>query len=411
MATSTALDAARSELQALLRAGAADEGSVVRLLDRLLLLAYELRASDLHFEPYEGSFRVRIRIDGQLRPCLAPPLALRDRLVSRIKVLAKLDIAEKRLPQDGRLSLSLPGAAAADFRVSSLPTVHGEKLVLRLIDAAPAQLALDALGYDSAQQATLLQALARPHGMVLVTGPTGSGKTLSMYSCLQWLNRPGINICTAEDPVEIMLPGINQVSINEKAGLDFATALRAFLRQDPDVIMVGEIRDLETADMALKAAQTGHLVFSTLHTNDAPSTLLRLRQMGVAAHNIAASVVLITAQRLLRRLCTHCRQAVERPEALLRDAHCPPQWLAADWPVYRAQGCSLCHGGYLGRVGVFEIMPVSTVMAELILREAGTAEMARQAAAEGVLDLRQAAWAKVKLGQTSVEEVLAHTHA
>jgi type IV pilus assembly protein PilB len=411
MATSTALDAARSELQALLRAGAADEGSVVRLLDRLLLLAYELRASDLHFEPYEGSFRVRIRIDGQLQPCLAPPLTLRDRLVSRIKVLAKLDIAEKRLPQDGRLSLSLPGAAAADFRVSSLPTVHGEKLVLRLIDAAPAQLALDALGYDSAQQATLLQALARPHGMVLVTGPTGSGKTLSMYSCLQWLNRPGINISTAEDPVEIMLPGINQVSINEKAGLDFATALRAFLRQDPDVIMVGEIRDLETADMALKAAQTGHLVFSTLHTNDAPSTLLRLRQMGVAAHNIAASVVLITAQRLLRRLCTHCRQAVERPEALLRDAHCPPQWLDADWPVYQAQGCALCHGGYLGRVGVFEIMPVSAVMAELILREAGTVAMARQAAAEGVLDLRQAAWAKVKLGQTSVEEVLAHTHA
>ena len=411
MSTSTALDAARSELQAVLRAGAADDGAMVRLLDRLLQLAGELRASDLHFEPYEGIYRIRIRIDGQLQECLAPPLALRDRLVSRIKVLSKLDIAEKRLPQDGRLRLSPPGQPAMDFRVSSLPTLHGEKLVLRLIDAAPAQMSFDALGYDSAQQATLLQALARPHGMILVTGPTGSGKTLSMYSCLQWLNRPGLNICTAEDPAEIMLPGINQVSINEKAGLDFATALRAFLRQDPDVIMVGEIRDLETADMALKAAQTGHLVFSTLHTNDAPSTLLRLRQMGVAAHNIAASVVLISAQRLLRRLCPHCRQQVERPESLLRDAHCPPQWLAGDWPVYQALGCARCHGGYLGRVGVFEIMPVSAAMAELILREASTAEMARQAQAEGVQGLRQAAWAKVKLGQTSVEEVLAHTHA
>lgn len=411
MLISTALDAARAELQAVLRAGAADDGAVVRLLDRLLQLAGELRASDLHFEPYEGAYRIRIRIDGQLQECLAPPLALRDRLVSRIKVLSKLDIAEKRLPQDGRLRLSPPGRAALDFRVSSLPTLHGEKLVLRLIDAAPAQMSLDALGYDGAQQATLLQALARPHGMILVTGPTGSGKTLSMYSCLQWLNRPGVNICTAEDPAEIMLPGINQVSINEKAGLDFATALRAFLRQDPDVIMVGEIRDLETADMALKAAQTGHLVFSTLHTNDAPSTLLRLRQMGVAAHNIAASVALISAQRLLRRLCPHCRQPVDRPESLLRDAHCPPQWLADDWSVYQALGCARCHGGYLGRVGVFEIMPVSAAMAELILREASTAEMARQAVAEGVQGLRQAAWAKVKLGQTSVEEVLAHTHA
>ncbi|MEI7786897.1 MAG: ATPase, T2SS/T4P/T4SS family, partial [Betaproteobacteria bacterium] len=341
MATSTALDAARSELQSLLRAGAVDDGAVVRLLDRLLQLACELRASDLHFEPYEGSYRVRIRIDGQLQECMAPPLALRDRLVSRIKVLAKLDIAEKRLPQDGRLRQALPGQAAADFRVSSLPTVHGEKLVLRLIDSAPAQMALDALGYDSAQQASLLQALARPHGMILVTGPTGSGKTLSMYSCLQRLNCHGVNICTAEDPAEIVLPGINQVSINEKAGLDFAAALRAFLRQDPDVIMVGEIRDLETADMALKAAQTGHLVFSTLHTNDAPSTLLRLRQMGVAAHNIAASVVLITAQRLLRRLCPHCRQVVQRPAPLLRDAQCPSQWLASEWPLYQAMGCAL----------------------------------------------------------------------
>ena len=377
----------------------------------MLIDAINLRASDLHFEPYEGFYRIRIRIDGQLQECLAPPLALRDRLVSRIKVLAKLDIAEKRLPQDGRLRVSPAGQPAMDLRVSSLPTLHGEKLVLRLIGAAPAQMSLEALGYDSAQQATLLQALARPHGMILVTGPTGSGKTLSMYSCLQRLNQPGVNICTAEDPAEIMMAGINQVSINEKAGLDFAAALRAFLRQDPDVIMVGEIRDLETADMALKAAQTGHLVFSTLHTNDAPSTLLRLRQMGVAPHNIAASVVLISAQRLLRRLCPHCRQEVQRREPLLRAAQCPTSWLDADWPLYQPAGCVHCHGGYLGRVGVFELMPVSAAMEALILRDASTLEMARQAAAEGVLSLRQAAWAKVKLGQTSLEEVLAHTHA
>ena len=405
------LAAAQADLQALLRSGLADDGAVVRLLDRLLQLAHELKASDLHFEPYEGHYRIRVRIDGQLQELLRPALSLRERLASRIKVLARLDIAEKRLPQDGRLRHQLALGPWVDFRVSTLPTVHGEKLVVRLIDAAPAQLELDALGYENEQKAAVLRAIGRSHGMILVTGPTGSGKTLSLYSCLQMLNRPGVNICTAEDPCEINLTGINQVSIHEKAGLSFATALRAFLRQDPDVIMIGEIRDLETADMALKAAQTGHLVLSTLHTNDAPSTLTRLRQIGVAAHNVAASVVLITAQRLLRRLCTHCRRPIEAPRQLMIEAGCPSSWIESDAPIYQPVGCMHCLAGYLGRVGVFEVMPVSAAMAEIVLREGSAAELARQAAQESVLSLRQAAWRKVKLGQTSMEEVLAHTHA
>jgi type IV pilus assembly protein PilB len=409
--TMSAIDAASAEVQALLKASAGDDGAVVRLLDRLLQLAHDMWASDLHFEPYEGAYRIRIRVDGQLQEWLRPPLGLRERLASRIKVQARLDIAEKRLPQDGRMRQQMSGGRWVDLRVSTLPTVHGEKLVLRLIDAAPSQLDLDELGYDEAQKAALLQAIARPHGMVLVTGPTGAGKTLSMYSCLQQLNRPGVNICTAEDPCEINLGGINQVSINEKAGLNFAAALRAFLRQDPDVIMIGEIRDLETADMALKAAQTGHLVFSTLHTNDAPSTLTRLRHIGVAAHNIAASVALITAQRLLRRLCVHCRQPVDLPRPLLLEAACPLDWLDDGRPVYAPVGCALCQGGYLGRVGVFQVMPISLAMTDIILREGSALDMARQAASEGVLSLRHAAWGKVKLGQTSIEEVLAHTHA
>ncbi len=405
------LNAAQAEMQALIKAGVGDDGAVVRLLDRLLQVAHALKASDLHLEPYEALYRIRVRIDGQLQEWLQPPLNLRERLSSRIKVLARLDIAEKRLPQDGRLRLSLPSGAAVDLRVSTLPTVHGEKVVVRFIDAAPARLELEALGYEAEQQQALLQALHRPHGMVLVTGPTGAGKTLSMYSCLQRLNRPGVNICTAEDPSEINLVGINQVSINEKAGLTFAAALRAFLRQDPDVIMIGEIRDLETADMAIKAAQTGHLVFSTLHTNDAPATLMRLRQIGVAAHNIVASVVLVTAQRLLRRLCPHCRQAVHAPHELLRQAGCPEDFWASEEPLYQPRGCAQCHGGYLGRLGVFQVMPVSAAMAEIVLHEGSTADLARQAMAEGLMSLRQAAWRKVKLGYTSIEEVLAHTHA
>lgn len=409
--TLISLQEARAAVQALIKAGVGDDGAIVRLLDRLLQLAHALRASDLHLEPYENLYRVRVRMDGQLQEWLQPPVAVRDRLSSRIKVLARLDIAEKRLPQDGRMRLPVPSGGTVDLRVSTLPTVHGEKVVVRFIDAAPARLELQTLGYEADQQQALLQALARPHGMVLVTGPTGAGKTLTMYSCLQQLNRPGINICTAEDPSEINLPGINQVSINEKAGLTFAAALRAFLRQDPDVIMIGEIRDLETADLALKAAQTGHLVFSTLHTNDAPATLLRLRQIGVAAHNIAASVVLVTAQRLLRRLCLHCRRGVDAPQALLQQAGCPEDLWAATDSVYQPQGCAQCHGGYLGRVGVFQVMPVSAALAEMVLSQSSVADMARQAVAEGVMSLRQAAWRKVKLGQTSIEEVLAHTHA
>ncbi len=409
--TLMSLHEAQAQVQGLIKGGVGDDGAIVRLLDRLLQLAHALKASDLHLEPFENLYRIRVRIDGQLQEWLNPPVALRERLSSRIKVLARLDIAEKRLPQDGRMRLPVPSGASVDLRVSTLPTVHGEKVVVRFIDAAPERLELQALGYEADQQQALMQALARPHGMVLVTGPTGAGKTLSMYSCLQLLNRPGVNICTAEDPSEINLLGINQVSINEKAGLTFAAALRAFLRQDPDVIMIGEIRDLETADLALKAAQTGHLVFSTLHTNDAPATLLRLRQIGVAAHNIAASVVLVTAQRLLRRLCPHCRQAVDAPHGLLRQAGCPEDlWAAAD-RVYQPRGCAQCHAGYLGRVGVFQVMPVSAAMAEMVLRQSSVADMARQAVAEGVMGLRQAAWRKVKLGQTSIEEVLAHTHA
>jgi len=405
------LSAAQAQMQALLKAGFSDDGAVVRLLDSLLQLAHALKASDLHLEPYDGFYRIRVRIDGQLQEWLQPPPALRERVSSRIKVLARLDIAEKRLPQDGRLRLPLPSGRSADLRISTLPTVHGEKVVVRFIDAAPDRLELRALGYEAEQEQALVETLSRPYGMVLVTGPTGAGKTLSMYSCLQQLNRPGINICTAEDPCEINLLGINQVSIHEKAGLTFASALRAFLRQDPDVIMIGEIRDLETADMALKAAQTGHLVFSTLHTNDAPSTLLRLRQIGEAPHNIAASVVLMTAQRLLRRLCVHCRQPVMMSETWLRQAACPPELSGADGPIFGPRGCALCHGGYLGRVGVFQVMPVSAAMGEIVLREGSAAEMSRQAVAESVMSLRHAAWRKVKLGLTSVDEVLAHTHA
>jgi type IV pilus assembly protein PilB len=390
--------------------GSADDGQVVRYLDQLLVHAHRVGASDLHFEPYEQLYRIRMRVDGQLSELDAPPLAVKDRIASRIKVLAKLDISEKRLPQDGRLRHSVGGQRAIDFRVSTLPTVFGEKVVLRLLNAGPAHLELDSLGYEDAQKSLLLQAIGRPWGMVLVTGPTGSGKTLSLYSALSLLNQAGLNISTAEDPTEINLPGINQVNINEKAGLDFALALRAFLRQDPDVIMVGEIRDLETADMALKAAQTGHMVLSTLHTNDAPSSLTRLCQMGVAPHNITASLALVTAQRLVRRLCVHCRQARTSPRAALLQAGFANEDLDGSWPLFAASGCAQCHQGYKGRLGVFQVMPVSEDMQRLILQGASSLDFARQAACEGVLSLRQAGLRKVKLGLTSLEEVLNHTN-
>ena len=403
--------ASDAELWRASAAAGGEDSQVVRYLDLLLAHAHGLRASDLHFEPYEAAYRVRMRVDGRLREVGAPPAALKERVASRIKVLARLDIAEKRLPQDGRMRHAVGPQQTADFRVSTLPTLHGEKVVVRLLDTGPGQLDLDALGYEPAQKAALLEAIHRPWGMVLVTGPTGSGKTLSMYSALALLNTVGQNISTAEDPSEINLPGINQVNINEKAGLTFAVALRAFLRQDPDVIMIGEIRDFETADMALKAAQTGHLVLSTLHTNDAPTSLVRLRHMGLAAYHIAASLALVTAQRLVRKLCTACRRPLAVPEPVLRQAGFAPDELDGSWLPWAPVGCERCQQGYQGRTGVFQVMPVSEAMQALILREASSLEVAQQAAREGVLTLRQAGLRKVKLGQTSLEEILTHTHS
>lgn len=388
-----------------------EDGQVVRYLDQLLSHACRVGASDLHFEPYENLYRVRIRVDGQLRSISAPPLFLKERVASRIKVLAKLDISEKRLPQDGRLRYKVQGQHTADFRVSTLPTLHGEKVVIRLLDAGPAQLDLDTLGYEAEQKALLIEAIHRPWGMVLMTGPTGSGKTLSLYSCLNVLNQEGLNVSTAEDPSEINLSGLNQVNIQEKSGLNFGVALRAFLRQDPDVIMIGEIRDLETADLALKAAQTGHLLLSTLHTNDAPGALVRLRHMGVASYNMAASLALVTAQRLVRRLCPHCRRPQATPKATLLQLGFRPEELDGSWQPFSATGCAQCHQGYRGRTGIFQVMPISLEMQSLILHEADSLEVGRQAAREGVLSLREAGLRKVKLGLTSLEEICSHTHA
>jgi type IV pilus assembly protein PilB len=387
-----------------------DDAPVVRFLQKMLVDAFSMRASDLHFEPYEHSYRVRFRIDGELREMAAPPVAIKDKLASRIKVISKMDISEKRLPQDGRMKLKIGPDRVIDFRVSTLPTLFGEKIVIRILDPNNARLGIDALGYEPVEKAHLLKAIARPYGMILVTGPTGSGKTVSLYTCLNLLNQPGVNIATAEDPSEINLPGVNQVNVNEKAGLTFATALRAFLRQDPDIIMVGEIRDLETADIAIKAAQTGHLVLSTLHTNDAPSTLTRLRNMGIAPFNIAASVVLITAQRLARRLCPVCRSVVEIERQVLMDAGFRTEDLDNTWKPYRPVGCSACNNGYKGRVGLYQVMPISDEIQRIILRDGNAMEIADQARREGVKTLREAGLQKVKMGLTSLDEVLAVTN-
>jgi type IV pilus assembly protein PilB len=340
-----------------------------------------------------------------------PPLAIKDKVASRIKVISKLDIAEKRVPQDGRMKLMLSKNKAIDFRVSTLPTLFGEKIVLRILDSTGVKLGVEILGYDPDQQQALLYSVGRPYGMILVTGPTGSGKTVSLYTCLSILNQPGVNIATAEDPAEIMLPGVNQVNVNEKAGLTFATALRAFLRQDPDVIMVGEIRDLETADIAIKAAQTGHLVLSTLHTNDAPSTLVRMLNMGVAPFNIASSVNLITAQRLARRLCPQCKRPEDiPPEALLR-AGFQEEDLDGSWQPFGPVGCDHCKGtGYKGRIGIYEVMPMSDDMRQLIMRNGNSLDIAEQAQREGVRNLRQSGLLKVKSGITSLEEIEAVTN-
>lgn len=387
-----------------------EDAPIVRFLNKILMDAVQMGASDIHFEPYEKYYRIRLRVDGVLRDHASPPLSIREKLVSRIKVLARLDIAEKRVPQDGRMRLIMSATRTIDFRVSTLPTLFGEKTVMRILDATQAQMGIDALGYDPDQKALLLEAITRPYGMVLVTGPTGSGKTVSLYSCLNLLNKPGINISTAEDPAEINLPGVNQVNVNEKAGLTFPVALKSFLRQDPDIIMVGEIRDLETADIAVKAAQTGHMVFSTLHTNDAPSTLTRLMNMGVAPFNIASSVILITAQRLARRLCG-CKQPLEISREALLAAGYRDGDLDGDWRPYGPVGCDRCLGsGYKGRVGIYQIMPISPSIEALILANGNSMEIAAQAEKEGVNSLRRSGLLKVKQGLTSLEEVLGCTN-
>ncbi len=386
-----------------------EDAPVVRFLQKMLIDAINMRASDLHFEPYEYNYRVRFRIDGELREIAQPPIAIKDKLASRIKVISKLDIAEKRVPQDGRMKLKF-GNKAIDFRVSTLPTLFGEKIVIRILDPSSAKLGIDALGYEKEEKERLLRAIERPYGMILVTGPTGSGKTVSLYTCLNLLNKPGVNISTVEDPAEINLPGINQVNVNDKARQTFSAALNAFLRQDPDIIMVGEIRDLETADIAIKAAQTGHLLMSTLHTNDAPTTLTRLRNMGVAPFNIASSVILITAQRLARRLCENCKTPAVYPrEALLR-AGFKEEDLDGSWKPYRAVGCSSCNNGYKGRVGIYQVMPISEEIQRIILADGSAMDIAAQAQKEGVRDLRQAGLHKVKLGVTSLEEVISVTN-
>ena len=386
-----------------------EDAPVVRFLQKMLVDAINMRASDLHFEPYENTYRVRFRIDGELREITQPPIAIKDKLSSRIKVISKLDISEKRVPQDGRMKLKF-GSKAIDFRVSPLPTLFGEKIVIRILDPSSARLGVDALGYERDEKERLLSAVRRPYGMILVTGPTGSGKTVSLYTCLNILNQPGVNISTVEDPAEINLPGVNQVNVNDKAGMNFAVALKAFLRQDPDVIMVGEIRDLETADIAIKAAQTGHLVLSTLHTNDAPTTLTRLLNMGVPAFNIAASVILITAQRLARRLCENCKAPADYPrEALLRAGFAADD-LDGSWRPYRAIGCSACNNGYRGRVGLYQVMPITEAVQRIILAQGNAIDIAEQARRDGVRDLRQAGLLKVRNGVTTLEEVISVTN-
>ena len=386
-----------------------EDAPVVRFLQKMLIDAINMRASDLHFEPYEYNYRVRFRIDGELREITQPPIAIKDKLASRIKVISRMDIAEKRVPQDGRMKLKF-GSKAIDFRVSTLPTLFGEKVVIRILDPSSAKLGIEALGYEKMEKDRLMACITRPYGMVLVTGPTGSGKTVSLYTCLNILNQPGVNIATVEDPAEINLPGINQVNVNDRAGLTFSVALKSFLRQDPDIIMVGEIRDLETADVAIKAAQTGHMVMSTLHTNDAPTTLTRLLNMGVAPFNIASSVLLITAQRLARKLCENCKKPADYPRESMLKAGFKPEDLDGNWKPYRAVGCSSCNNGYKGRVGIYQVMPITEAIQRIILAEGTALDIAKQAESEGVRDLRQSGLIKVRAGVTTLEEVILCTN-
>lgn len=382
-----------------------DDAPVVKYVQKVLLDAINSGASDIHFEPYEKFYRIRYRQDGILYDVAQPPLAIKEKIASRIKVVSKLDISEKRVPQDGRMKLRLSATRAIDFRVSTLPTLFGEKICMRILDPSSATLGIDALGYDPDQKELLMEAIQRPYGMVLVTGPTGSGKTVSLYTCLNILNKPGINISTAEDPAEINLPGINQVNVNDKAGLTFSVALKAFLRQDPDIIMVGEIRDLETGEISIKAAQTGHMVMSTLHTNDAPTTLTRLMNMGIAPFNIATSVILITAQRLARKLCS-CKRPVDIPKEALLRAGFQEEELDGTWQPYGPVGCEICKDtGYKGRAGIYQVMPVSDEMQRIIMKNGTSIDIADQARREGVSDLRESGLRKVKSGITSLAEV------
>ncbi|MBB3345444.1 type IV-A pilus assembly ATPase PilB [Luteimonas sp. RC10] len=382
-----------------------DDAPIVRFVNKVLVDAIKRGASDIHFEPYETDYRVRLRVDGMLKLAAKVPVKLNQRIAARLKVMAQLDIAEKRAPQDGRIKLNLSKTRQIDFRVSTLPTLFGEKVVLRILDASAAKLGIDKLGYEPDQQTLFLDAIHKPYGMVLVTGPTGSGKTVSLYTALGILNDETRNISTVEDPVEIRLPGVNQVQQNERRGMTFAAALRAFLRQDPDVIMVGEIRDLETAEIGIKAAQTGHMVLSTLHTNDAPQTIARLMNMGIAPYNIVSSVTLVIAQRLARRLCPRCKQRVALPDhALLAEGFTEEQ-VRAGIEIYEPVGCDECTNGYRGRVGVYQVMPMSEQIQTIVLQGGNAMQIAEAAQRAGVKDLRQSALEKARQGLTSLAEI------
>ena len=383
--------------------GTGDDAPIVRFVNKMLLDAIKGGASDIHFEPYEKRYRVRFRTDGVLHEVSSPPINLSGKISARLKVMSQMDISERRVPQDGRIKMKISKNKAIDFRVNTLPTLWGEKIVLRILDPSSAKMGIDALGYEEDQKALYMEALAQPQGMILVTGPTGSGKTVSLYTGLNILNTEGTNISTAEDPVEINLEGINQVNVNAKVGLDFGEALRAFLRQDPDIVMVGEIRDLDTASIAIKAAQTGHLVLSTLHTNSAPETLTRLANMGVPAFNIATSVSLIIAQRLGRRLCSGCKQPADLPEQVLKEAGFTDEMLK-EAEIYQPVGCDACNGGYKGRVGIYEVVKVTPALSKIIMDGGNSLQIAEVAASEGFNNLRTSALWKVVQGVTSLEE-------
>ena len=382
-----------------------DDAPIVRFVNKVLLDAINKEASDIHFEPYEKTYRVRLRQDGILSEFASPPVNLAPRLAARLKVMSRLDISERRVPQDGRFKMKLSRNRAIDFRVSTCPTLFGEKIVMRILDPSTAKMGIDALGYEDFQKEAFLSAIRRPQGMVLVTGPTGSGKTVSLYTAINILNLPEVNISTAEDPVEINLPGVNQVNVNIKTGLTFSRALRSFLRQDPDIIMVGEIRDLETAEIAVKAAQTGHMVLSTLHTNSAPETLTRLVNMGIPTFNLATSVTLVIAQRLARRLCAHCKRKAELPHEAILEAGFTEEEVQTGVTLYEPHGCDQCNQGYKGRVGLYEVMPITQSIGNIIMAGGNAFEIEKQMQKEGVINLRRAGLNKAKQGLTSIEEV------